>query len=135
MADKSAEEDTDDEDDETHSIESPKPKVESIGPPKILQFKPEVKEVVELEAASPTFSIPAEPFENVSQFMHGFNVHVKGGDKCEFCEEITKPWPSISEQEEFSPEDVNRFLLVVLALGAKFSFFQNSLGRVKIRAR
>lgn len=104
MESSSSDEDSDEE--ELHSIESPQPKVESIGPPKILQFKPEIKEAIELEAPSPVFSIPTEPVESVSQFMHGFNVHVQGGDKCEFCEGITKPWPSIEEQNEFSPEEV-----------------------------
>ena len=84
----------------------PKQKLESIGPPKILQFKPEIKEVVEV-APSPAFSIPAGHVGNVSQFMQGFNVHIRGGEICEFCEAVTNPWPSIAEQEEFSPEQVN----------------------------
>ena len=98
--------DESDDEEEICSIESPKPKIENIGPPKILQFKPEIKEVIEIEAPSPVFSIPNEPVENVDQFMHGFNVHVKGGNKCEFCGEITKPWPTIDEQEQFNPEEV-----------------------------
>lgn len=94
------------EEDLDSRIESPKQKIESIGPPKILKFKPEVKEVVEVEAPSPAFSIPSAPVNNVSQFMQGFNVHVKGGEICEFCEDMTKPWPTIAEQEEFSPDEV-----------------------------
>ena len=102
--DSSSESDSDEE--EMRSISSPKPKAETIGPPKILQFKPELKEAVEVEAPSPVFSIPTEPVDNISQFMHGFNVHVQGGDRCEFCEGITKAWPTIDEQQELSPEEV-----------------------------
>ena len=94
-----------DDDEEGLPMESRKQRFESIGPPKILQFKPEVKEVPEI-AASPAFSIPREAIENVSQFMQGFNVHVRGGEICEFCEDMTKPWPTILEQEEFGPEEV-----------------------------
>jgi hypothetical protein len=93
-------------------IETPKPKVESIGPPKILQFKPEAKEP-EPEIPSPTFSIPEGPHENVNQFMKSFNVHIVGGEKCEFCDQITKPWPSINEQETISPEEVFQFYLFI----------------------
>ena len=83
-----------------------KPKIESIGPPKILQFKPEVKEVVEVIPPSPAFSIPNEPIGNVSVFMRGFNVHINGEEMCEFCERMTLPWPTVEEQENTNPEEV-----------------------------
>lgn len=88
---------------------NPSPIVEAIGPPKILQFNPEKikKEQLDREP-SPSVSIESEPIENLGQFMKDFNVHLKGGEYCEFCGETTKPWPSIQQQEKSNPELVNK---------------------------
>lgn len=94
---------------EDEPIEAPTPKptpiVESIGPPKILQFNPEIKKnEIPPREDSPSLSIESDPIENLGQFMKDFNVHIKGGEYCEFCGEITKPWPSVQQQEKTNPE-------------------------------
>lgn len=83
--------------------------VDSVGPPKILKYIPESKKV-EVTPPSPTISIPYEPIEDLGQFMKDFNVHLNGGQSCEFCKEATKPWPSISSQEIMNPDEV-KFIL------------------------
>ena len=113
--DSNSDSDITDDENELHedelAPESPKFTIEtSIGPPKILQYKPEVKNP-EPEISSPTFSIPNDSIESVNQFMKGFNVYIKGGERCEFCDYTTKPWPSIADQEITSPEEVYFFQL------------------------
>lgn len=84
---------------------NPSPIVESIGPPKILKFNPEFKKnEIPARESSPSVSVESEPIENLGQFMKDFNVHLKGGEYCEFCGETTKPWPSIHQQEKSNPE-------------------------------
>jgi hypothetical protein len=75
--------------------------IDSVGPPKILQYKAETKKLERLAAASsPSVSdLSSEPIEDLGQFMKDFNVYIGGGHTCEFCNEITKPWPSIEAQE------------------------------------
>lgn len=81
--------------------------VESVGPPKILKYLPETKKV-DITPPSPTISIPYEPIEDLGQFMKDFNVHLNGGQPCEFCSEPTRPWPSIQSQETMNPDQVTQ---------------------------
>ncbi|RNA43652.1 glutamate-rich 6-like [Brachionus plicatilis] len=95
------------QEDEPVSAPTPKPTpiVESIGPPKILQFNPEIKKnEIPVSVPSPSVSVDSDPVENLGQFMKDFNVHLKGGEYCEFCGEITQPWPTIQQQEKSNPE-------------------------------
>lgn len=79
--------------------------VQSVGPPNILKYQPETQKT-EISPPSPPISVPFEPIDDLGQFMKDFNVHLNGGQPCEFCSEITKPWPSISSQEIMNPEEV-----------------------------
>ncbi|CAF0985488.1 unnamed protein product [Brachionus calyciflorus] len=89
-------------------IASPAPLVESVGPPKLLQFNSEIKKSdTKIREPSPPLSIESEPIGHVGQFMQDFNVQLKGGQKCEFCGEITKPWPDINKQELNNPETLH----------------------------
>jgi len=81
------------------------PSIESVGPPKILQYQPETKKV-ELSPPSPTLSLESDPIEDLGQFMKDFNVYITGGQSCEFCGSTTKKWPSIQEQEKVNPAEV-----------------------------
>lgn len=85
---------------------TPVPLVESVGPPKILQFQPETKKF-EITAPSPPLSLESEPIEDLGQFMKDFNVYISGGQTCEFCGHITKPWPTIANQENNNPESLH----------------------------
>lgn len=82
--------------------------IDTVGPPKILQYQAETKKV-ELSAPSPSLSVESEPIENLGQFMKDFNVYIQGGNVCEFCGQMTKPWPSISDQENAKPDQVSFF--------------------------
>lgn len=85
----------------------PTPTIESIGPPKILQFQPETKKP-EIIPPSPTISVESEPIQDLGQFMRDFNIYIQGGNPCEFCNLTTKPWPNISSQEIVNPTEVTR---------------------------
>ncbi|RNA45233.1 glutamate-rich 6-like [Brachionus plicatilis] len=78
------------QEDEPVATYTPRPtamNVESIGPPKILQFNPEAK-----QSEIP----PREPSQ--------IQLRTFGGEYCEFCGEVTKAWPSIHQQERLNPE-------------------------------
>jgi len=110
---------------------SPKPEnslvVDSVGPPKILKYQPETKQVdiPVVAPPSPAISIPYEPIEDLGQFMKDFNVHLNGGQPCEFCNDVTKPWPSISNQETMKPEQVNILFCFII-------FFEFKIEKKKI---
>ena len=74
------------------------PSIESIGPPKILQYKPETKKI-EISPPSPTLSLDSEPIDDLGMFLKDFNVYINGGHTCEFCGMKTKEWPSIENQD------------------------------------
>jgi hypothetical protein len=76
--------------------------LESVGPPKILQYTPDSKKT-ELETSENTFKENSEYVEDMAKFMAEFDIHVKGGYSCEFCDKLTLPWPSISDQEKIDP--------------------------------
>ena len=121
---------TDNEDYGSSQLESPllSPKLElvdSVGPPKILKYLPETKKV-DITPPSPTISIPYEPIEDLGQFMKDFNVHLNGGQPCEFCSEATKPWPSISSQETMNPDQVIfEFFLKLMFLNLTENYQKN----------
>lgn len=76
--------------------------IDSVGPPKILQYKAETKinEVAFSPLSSSSVSLQSEPVEDIGQLMKDFNVYIDGGHVCEFCGETTKPWPSLKSHEE-----------------------------------
>jgi hypothetical protein len=77
----------------------------SVGPPKILQFRPENKtnDIEILEFNKENF----EPSDNnFVLFLNDFNFIKTGGQKCEFCGNTSKPWPSLNEQKILKPEEV-----------------------------
>jgi hypothetical protein len=83
-----------------------------IGPPKILKYQPEIKQqqqqiTNQKAVASPSnLSLDSEPIENLGQFMNDFNIYINGGQPCEFCTQVTKPWPTINAQEAKNPDTV-----------------------------
>lgn len=84
---------------------SRKQTLDTIGPPKILKYLPETQQV-EIKVPTPDVSLASEPIDNLGQFMKDFNVIVDGGQQCEFCGNVTKPWPTINLQEVKNPETV-----------------------------
>ena len=81
------------------------PSIESIGPPKILQYKPETKKI-EITAPSPSLSLDSDPIENLGMFLRDFNVYTEGGQTCEFCGKRTREWPTIHSQDHKSPDEL-----------------------------
>ena len=79
--------------------------IESIGPPKILQYKAETKKI-EVTAPSPSLSLDSERIDDLGMFLKDFNIYINGGQACEFCGRKTKPWPSIDYQDMKSPEEL-----------------------------
>lgn len=76
--------------------------LESVGPPKILQYTPDSKKT-ELETIDNTLKENSEYIQDMAKIMAEFDIHVKGGYSCEFCGQLTLPWPSISDQEQVDP--------------------------------
>lgn len=93
------------EDEHESRILSPveEPVIESVGPPKILQFHPESKKK-EFFVPDPTDDY--EPIEDIHMFFKDFNVYLKGNNPCEFCGQNTLPWPTIKDQEKEIPNTV-----------------------------
>jgi hypothetical protein len=94
--------------------------VETIGPPKILKYHPENKERIDTTSiVSNDIILPSinnsENIEDVGSFMKDFNVYINGGSKCEFCGQLTKPWPSIQNQEAFDLIEVIDFKILIEA--------------------
>jgi hypothetical protein len=56
--------------------------------------------------------IEINEIREIDTYMKAFNVHIKGNNRCEFCCALTLPWPSITDQEQVSPDAVRRILLV-----------------------
>jgi hypothetical protein len=85
--------------------------IESVGPPKILKYVPEAKGASALtnlsrSASSTSSCLSNEKVNDLGQFMKDFNVYIEGGNACEFCGQLTKPWPTRQQQEELSPNEV-----------------------------
>ena len=90
-----------------------KTKAEEIGPPKILQYKPE-KKVTKPAKSSGTPVVDSKPeIDDVASYMQTYNVSIEGGRTCEFCSKITKPWPTIKTQEEIEIYQVLNFCLII----------------------
>jgi hypothetical protein len=93
--------------------------IESVGPPKILQYIPEAKRTPAMKreakqsrsASSTSSSTSIEKVSDLGQFMKDFNVYIDGGNVCEFCGQPTKPWPTRQQQEDLSPSEVTWQLL------------------------
>ena len=81
-------------------VKSMEASLASLGPPKILKFQPETKQPqIQMPVSSPALSMSSEPIDNLNQFMRDFNIYIQGGNMCEFCGNVTKPWPTINLQE------------------------------------
>lgn len=84
--------------------------LDSVGPPRILQFRSE-----NLTNDSEMLEFNKENFEpsdkNFILFLNDFNLIKIGGQKCEFCGDITRPWPSLDEQKTLRPEEVLKLSL------------------------
>lgn len=91
----------------TPSISRTNTLIESVGPPKILQYQPESKQIEVLPSTPSTISLESERIDDLGHFMQDFNVYINGGNNCEFCGNKTLPWPSISNQASTSPEEVS----------------------------
>lgn len=83
------------------------PLLESIGPPKILQYVPESRK----EQATPSQLEKADTDKSdarsdINAYMQSFNINIKGNAKCEFCNNLTLAWPSLDDQERKFPDDV-----------------------------
>lgn len=80
--------------------------IDAVGPPKILQYKPETTKKVpdarSVSSSSSTMSIDSETMKDMNGFMTDFNVYINGEHECEFCGAQTKPWPTIKDQENCS---------------------------------
>ncbi len=82
------------------------PLLESIGPPKILQYMPESSKgkmtptIVDSEKTEKTEK------SDINTYMQSFNVNINGNAKCEFCGQLTMAWPSLEDQERKFPDDV-----------------------------
>lgn len=89
--------------------------IDSVGPPKILQYKAETKRLDVLDNRSDSsVSVQSQSVGDLGQFMMDFNVFIDGGNVCEFCGATTKPWPSIRDQENMANinEVFKRFVCV-----------------------
>lgn len=90
--------------DEQRSMsKSETPLLESVGPPKILQYIPESEKV---ELIPPDPEAEASEMKNIDGYMKTLNVNIRGNNTCEFCGQLTKAWPSIQEQESRIPNEV-----------------------------
>ena len=85
------------------------PLLDSIGPPKILQYIPESRKV-ELTPRDSDIQ-KSEIREDINAYMQSFNININGKTKCEFCNNLTLPWPTLEEQQKKYPDEVNNLLL------------------------
>lgn len=99
---------SDDESDDTNARTNldHTPRIDAVGPPKILQYLPEPNKKPELTqmSESPSLSIDSDAIDDFSDFMKELNVYINGGNSCEFCGKGTKKWPTIQAQEQSNPE-------------------------------